>query len=121
MPRPIVFDITHLRYRAPFRAPTGIDRVDLAFGRHFASARNVQACVQYAWNYPRVREPSRLDDILRKLEARWGERSPLEQDVKFQETRKWIVGIRPTASRSAARRRGRRRGTTDDGARREGT
>jgi glycosyltransferase involved in cell wall biosynthesis len=100
MKRPIVYDITHLQSRTSFETPSGIDRIDLAFGRHFSSERKIEACIQYAWNYPTVREPGRLDDLVRRLEARWGERSLLEQDVKFKETKDWIIGTRPKASGS---------------------
>jgi glycosyltransferase involved in cell wall biosynthesis len=91
MSRPIVYDLTHLCHRLRFESPVGIDRVDLAFGRHFARGK-IAAAVHYARRYPKVLPPSDLDHIVHRVEQRWREFSPIEIDSKFLQTRDWIRG-----------------------------
>jgi glycosyltransferase involved in cell wall biosynthesis len=93
MSRPIVFDVTHLEHRLAFESPTGIDRVDLAFARHFAlTDGKIAAGLHYGRPFPRIVPSSDVADLVHRVEARWGETSRFDNDQKFLKTRDWIRG-----------------------------
>lgn len=52
MSRPLAFDLTHLVTRLPVKHPSGIDKVDLAYARHFATAP-CDVAVHYGLRHPR--------------------------------------------------------------------
>ena len=90
--RPIVYDITHLRHRLAFAAPTGIDRVDLIFARHFAKPGRAEACARYGRWGPRVTASSELVALTQKAEIRWRDSTPVEADTRYRNTVNWIMG-----------------------------
>jgi hypothetical protein len=49
--RPVAFDITHLLSRLDISAPTGIDRVDLSYAKHFIASGKGSA-VWFWLGYP---------------------------------------------------------------------
>jgi glycosyltransferase involved in cell wall biosynthesis len=103
--RPRVFDLTHLKRRLSVRAPTGIDRVDLLFGRYFAEEGKIDASVQYGRRSPRVFSAAKLAEITQWGDAHRKENSPLSLDASYHATADWIAGgTRPDPSikRSAA-------------------
>jgi glycosyltransferase involved in cell wall biosynthesis len=115
MKRPIVYDLSHLTHRLAFEAPVGIDRVDLAFARHFGLAEGkIAATLRYGRKYPRVLAPSSLADVVRRVERRWRECSPVETDAKYLRIRAWITGDRdPSAAVDVdCRNRARLKGAT---------
>jgi glycosyltransferase involved in cell wall biosynthesis len=93
MTRPIVYDLTHLDIRSNLAAPTGIDRVDFAYARHFASADDhIAAAAYYGLNGLNIVSASALGRVVDRASARWGETTPCESDVSFLRTRDWILG-----------------------------
>jgi len=91
MQRPIAYDITHLRHRRHYSAPTGIDKVDLAFADYF-SRNSDQLCgiVHYGFRSPILFEPAKLSSIVMDLRERWRDDITLEDDAKYQELRSWL-------------------------------
>jgi len=93
MSRPIVYDVTHLVARLAVEDPTGIDRVDLAFGRHFAEFRH--SCIfasHYGRYSPRVMQPAMLRQIVRQAEAGWREDLAIDADQTFCAVKTWLEG-----------------------------
>lgn len=74
MTRAICFDVTHLVSRLMIRAPSGIDKVDLAYGRHFA-ARALGPGVHYGLGAPHTLTPARVREITDLAQA-----TPWEDD-----------------------------------------
>jgi glycosyltransferase involved in cell wall biosynthesis len=102
MTRPIAFDLTHLLHRAAAPSPSGIDRVDLAFGRYFARhAEREVAAVHYGRRNPIVLPPARLGEVVRTLDERWKEDAPADQDPALARARAWLGGREPPARRDA--------------------
>lgn len=102
MVRPIVYDLTHLRQRATADAPSGIDRVDLAFGRHFGrhSPSQLEA-MQYGLRSPQLCTLAELRSAVAELDARWQETRSPEAYARFAAIRGWLLG-RPKPRRSAS-------------------
>jgi glycosyltransferase involved in cell wall biosynthesis len=93
MKRPIVYDLTHLAHRVAFDSPVGIDRVDLAFGRHFARRESkIAAALRYARNFPEALPPAELTAVVRRAEEAWREHAPVESDARYLQTQAWILG-----------------------------
>jgi hypothetical protein len=67
--RGIVLDVSHLVTRLNCRATTGIDRVDLAYARHFAG--KTQDCFRYAlWPlFPHVLSPQTVSSLVDLFET----------------------------------------------------
>src|SRR5262249_10906757 len=75
MPRPIVLDATHLVTRLSQPATTGIDRVDLAYARHFAGQDpRVVAGTQYGLFRPHLLSIARMRSLIEHFERRQLER-----------------------------------------------
>ncbi len=71
MARPIAFDITHIVSRLPVGKPSGIDKVDLAYARHFAQA-GCEAGVHYGLWEPRIHGGEVVAEVLRLASrSRW--------------------------------------------------
>lgn len=93
--RPIVYDLTHLVHRLAFDAPSGIDRVDLAFGRHFGlHDGKIIAAIHYGRQHPKVFPPSRLATAVRRLEEHWREFSSVDEDPIFRKANNWLRGFK---------------------------
>ncbi len=91
--RPIIYDLTHLRQRATVDAPSGIDRVDLAFGRHFAHASPARVeALHYGLRSPQLCTLAALRSAVAELDARWRERQGPEEDARFAVVRGWLIG-----------------------------
>lgn len=94
MSRPIVFDVTHLVHRVAYDAPSGIDRVDLAYGRYFGlNPGRIAAAIHYGNIQPQVLPPTRAAEAVRRLEERWRETITLEGDPAFGAARQWLRGL----------------------------
>jgi len=50
----IVFDVSHLVTRLTVPATTGVDRVDLAYARHFLDREDPCSCTQYGFRKPHI-------------------------------------------------------------------
>lgn len=93
MARPIAYDITHLAHRLNFPAPSGIEKVDLAYARHFGQATaKLCAGVHYGFARPLLSDPCEIERLVRVVEGRWAEDVPLDRDATFQATRSWLIG-----------------------------
>jgi len=94
MPRPIVYDVTHLVFRMAARAVTGIDRIDLAYGRHFAAAQGNEAFAAFCSpSGPRVMDAATfLQIVVRAQQAAW-EDNPIGADLNFLRVRDWLNGV----------------------------
>ncbi len=91
MARPLLYDLTHLTLRLAVDSPAGIDRVDLAYARYFASDGGV-AALHYGVRQPRVSPPSELARIVQRIDSRWRETASADSDGKYVEIRDWILG-----------------------------
>ena len=89
--RPITFDLTHLDHRSRYCAPTGIERVDLAFGEHFAysSQRSVHA-LHYGIRRPVVLQQSDLQSLVSHVRLKWGLDTPCDRDVTYGRLLGWL-------------------------------
>lgn len=79
--RPILVDTTRLLNRITFSTPTGIDRVDLAYARHFlgepSGERHAVASTPFG---VRLLPERRLKALFRAVEARWSEGASGDRD-----------------------------------------
>jgi glycosyltransferase involved in cell wall biosynthesis len=93
MPRPIVFDVSHLAHRMRYSSPSGIEKVDFAFARHFVlDEGKIVAGAEYRRVHPRVIPAARVETLVRAVEQRWAIDLPLGADARFQQVRAWLVG-----------------------------
>ena len=90
-PRAIAFDLTHLEHRSRYCAPTGIERVDLAFGEHFAysSPRDVRA-LHYGIRRPVVLEQSDLRALVGHVRMKWQLEVPCDRDAAYNSLLGWL-------------------------------
>ena len=90
---PITYDLTHLEHRSRYCAPTGIERVDLAFGEYFAysSPRDVRA-MHYGFRRPIVLYQSDLQILVEHVRAKWEMDVPFDRDGAFACLRSWLSG-----------------------------
>ena len=90
--RPITYDLTHLEHRSRYCAPTGIERVDLAFGEHFAysSPREVRA-LHYGFRRPMVFDQTDLQTLVEHVRGKWDMNVPCERDGAFARLRSWLT------------------------------
>jgi glycosyltransferase involved in cell wall biosynthesis len=95
MARPITYDVTHLVFRMAARAMTGIDRIDLAYGRHFAVADGAVTGAFCGAAGPHVMNTATLRRIVRQAQRGSWEHEPLESDKNFLRVRDWLEGQAP--------------------------
>ena len=90
---PITYDLTHLEHRSRYCAPTGIERVDLAFGEHFAysTTRDVRA-MHYGFRRPIVLDQSDLQVLVEHVRGKWDLDVPSDRDSAFARLRSWLNG-----------------------------
>ena len=90
---PITYDLTHLEHRSRYYAPTGIERVDLAFGEYFAysSPRDVRA-MHYGFRRPIVLDQSDLQTLVEHVRGKWDMDVPGDRDDAFARLRSWLNG-----------------------------
>lgn len=105
MPRPITFDVTHLVSRLAARAVTGIDRIDLAFGCHFAEASDAVVSAAFCRaKAPYVMDAAALARIVRQAQRAAGEHAAHADDANLTRIKDWLAGReqRPQARRELA-------------------
>lgn len=68
MNKPVCYDVTHLVSRLGIASPSGIDNVDLAYGKHFA-ARDLGPFVHYGWSAPHVLARERVRGIVAEAQG----------------------------------------------------
>ncbi|HWB47701.1 MAG TPA: glycosyltransferase family 1 protein [Stellaceae bacterium] len=93
MARPIVYDVTHLVFRMAAKAMTGIDRIDLAYGRHFATVTSERVLGAFcALREPHVMTAATLDQIVRQVQRASWEDADIATDASFARVRNWLYG-----------------------------
>lgn len=100
MSRPILFDVTHLVTRLTNPIPSGIERVDLSYGRHFAQdpSREV-AGIHYSFVGSGLMAPARLRDLMGAVDKAWSEKSGGDADANFAAVAAWLKAPRGEAGR----------------------
>lgn len=95
MARAVCFDVTHLVARLMIRSPSGIDKVDQAYGGHFA-ARSLGPAVHYGLRAPHVLAPARMQQIMDLvISAPWeAGHAGSSQDGAFAHVETWLAGPR---------------------------
>ncbi|MEY4952994.1 MAG: glycosyl transferase family 1, partial [Pseudomonadota bacterium] len=71
MSLPLRLDLSRLVWRARHPAPSGIDRVELAYARHFLGRADTQFVIRAGAVGGRMLDPLRLEGFLEWLEASW--------------------------------------------------
>lgn len=92
MARPILVDTTRLLTRLKHDAPTGIDRVDLAYARHFlrgSYAGQAAAATPFGIRLLPDRQVTALFDA---IDRRWAEAMPTAEDRVLARIRAWLNG-----------------------------
>ncbi len=97
--RPIVYDLTHLVTRLTTAASSCIDRVDLAYGAHFAGEDRIVAGAHYGLTGPHLLSPRLSRAIAAAAAAVWREGAG---DVDFSALLDWLAA--PPAAPFAPRR-----------------
>lgn len=70
--RPLVFDLTHAVSRMAIASPTGIDRVDLMFAKHFVGGEPTLAtAAHYGFRRPHVLDAALARSIVRMGQELW--------------------------------------------------
>lgn len=91
MKRPIAYDLTHLVVRMLIRAPSGIDKVDLAYGRYFAAHKRGPG-IHYGITQPHVLRQSRIGEVVKLVEATNWESSSPGSETSFRQLKAWLLG-----------------------------
>lgn len=71
--RPIAFDVTHLVSSLDRLAISGIDRVDLAYGRYLAAEGRLMCGLHFGYLRPHRYSPARVGALVRRLNVRVGD------------------------------------------------
>jgi glycosyltransferase involved in cell wall biosynthesis len=96
MARPVCYDLTHLVVRMLIGAPSGIDKVDLAYGRHFAE-RALGPAIHYGLTGPHVLARQRIGDIVDMVGQLPWEGTHLADDKPYAALQDWLVQGEETA------------------------
>lgn len=91
MPRPIVFDATHVIARQGVPTPTGIDRVDHAYARDLATPGGMVVGVQCLLRKPRLHAPSAVAELAQKLTRTWQDNDDVDADPVFKAVRRFAL------------------------------
>jgi glycosyltransferase involved in cell wall biosynthesis len=102
--RPILVDTTRLLTRLKHPSPSGIDRVDLAYARHFLTGEPDRLAVGIGYFGPRLLPDPQREDLIRTITERWREDLPAERDPVLAELRRRLAGAAaaPGPARSSA-------------------
>jgi glycosyltransferase involved in cell wall biosynthesis len=100
--RPIVFDATRLLTRIGQPAPTGIDRVDLAYLRHVRPRGAQTAAIVRAT--ARILPGARTDKLIGLLAERWRDEGDPSADPTLAAIRRWLAGTADQVSAGPALR-----------------
>ena len=105
--RPILVDTTRLLTRLKHPSPSGIDRVDLAYARHFLTGAADRLAVGIGYFGPRILPDAQRENLLRTITERWREDLPAARDPVLSELRRRLAGetVASGPARSAAARR----------------
>jgi glycosyltransferase involved in cell wall biosynthesis len=104
MTRPLAFDTTHLVSRLRSSSASGIERVDIAYARHFAQSPRLACGVHYGLRGPHTQAPQRVTDMLGLLDRRACDSIDLVQDDHWARVRGWLLGQAPPGGQSHSAR-----------------
>lgn len=90
---PVAYDITRLASRLLNATPNGIDRVDLAFARHFLedAKKNVSGLVYLGKLSHRLVNNAGAIAAIDKIEDHFREFDSKSEDMVFQSVRDWLI------------------------------
>ena len=92
MTRPIALDVSHLAHRLRYGAPSGIEKVDLAYATHFSAKSRIAAGVQYGIGRPRLMSAAQVGALVASVRQKWASDIALADDARFQRIRRWLTG-----------------------------
>src|SRR5262245_59250265 len=83
----VAYDVTRLLFRYAVQTPNGIDRIDIAYARHFLGAPSATRAGAFMYGFqPALIESSRVMPVLATIDKNWREGSensaPTYQDVE---------------------------------------
>jgi Glycosyl transferases group 1 len=85
-------DLSHLQHRSRYRAPSGIEKVDMAYARHFClQDAKICAGVQYGLTRPRLMNPKQAKTLVGAVASKWATDVSVTQDTAFQRVRRWLI------------------------------
>jgi glycosyltransferase involved in cell wall biosynthesis len=93
--RPVLLDTTRLLTRLRHPTPTGIDRVELAYARHFLSGPADGQAVAATMVGVRLLPTSRRDALLETVSKRWTDTEPADSDPAYARLRDRLAGTAP--------------------------
>lgn len=86
------FDVTHMVSRLIVNEPTGIDRIDLAFARHFIRRDgDFAGGIHYGNRHERLHSPAQTAKILELAEHFWQETPNKADDAPFTQLLDWLA------------------------------
>ena len=95
-PRPLAFDVTHLVSRLHRRATTGIDRLDLAYARHFARSGRLACGLHFGLRAPHVFSPARVVALVERFDRKLGEDAQdSTRESRWAALRAWLLDQPP--------------------------
>lgn len=114
--RPILFDTTRLLTRLRHAAPTGIDRVDLAYLRRYVGDRPDGRGAAIVRETTRILPDAKASALRERIAARWNEEVPADRDPGLARIRGWLRGQRaePDPPPEQTPPRGRWRGLVEE-------
>jgi hypothetical protein len=97
---PVVYDVTYVAARLGAVTPTGIERVDAAFARHFAIGRagvpdRQATALHYGLLRPHGISASSARKLLAEADRAWTAEEALSDDQAFQAVSAWLAEQRP--------------------------
>ena len=104
---PILVDTTRLLTRLKHPSPSGIDRVDLAYARHFLNGEPDRLAIGIGYFGPRILPDPLRRKLIRTVAERWGEDLPAGQDPVLAEIRRRLRGDRTSAGAARSGSAGR--------------
>src|SRR5580765_3493189 len=90
MNRPIAYDVTHLVSRLRSSVVSGIERVDLAYGRYFSASARTACGVHYGLFKPHTMSPQRVQETVRMLDRRSCDIAVPHENDPWAELYRWL-------------------------------
>ncbi|MGD1036795.1 MAG: glycosyltransferase family 1 protein [Roseiarcus sp.] len=90
--RPLVYDLTYVVARLHAATPTGVERVDAAFARHFVGGpvSRIAAGVHYGLLRPHGFRPGTARRIVARIGKAWGEELAPADDPAYRAVTAWL-------------------------------
>ena len=92
MMKPLAYDLTHLVSRLMVPSPSGIDRVDLAFARHFAMQNERQILgLHLSLVKPRLMKSQNIGELVDLHDQTWQKKSSYGDDLALRRILNWLA------------------------------